>query len=349
MRALIWACLLALLRLAACTFAFLAGTSVVRAEASAPPNVEISLAKIHDEDLEAALREVLSRVQVVPTFTRDAAAPPSGERASQLLAFVRIEATGDDGARVTIVDPRHDREFVRDFRMNGELDEIEREEIAQVVVHTVEAMRVGKLVGVPRSSVVRHESPARTPAVQVRRTYVLELESSFSARTYADVAPIVVGTGAALSVIGRAGPVAVRTSLAAEQRSAFSVATRGTASRFGQHAFRADVAAELPIAGVFDLVLGAGGGVDLVTVTTTVLASDGPRAAASHGLDVVPVFGVFTGVKAAIHPRLALRLDLGLDVPVGASSYVVESIRDVVVLSPHAARGVARTGLVLRF
>ena len=349
MRALIWACLPALLRFAACTSAILACTSAVHAEVTAPSNVEISLAKIHDEQLESALHDVLSRVQISPTFTRDVAAPPAGPPSHELLAFVRIEAMGHEIVRVTIVDPRHDREFVRDFRMNGELDEIEREELAQVVVHTVEVMRVGKLVGVPRPSVVRHEAPARPDAALVRRAYVLELESAFSARTFAEVAPIVVGTGAALAVVGRAGPVPVRTSLLVEQRSAFSVATRGTASRFGQHAFRADVAAELPIAGVFDLVLGAGGGVALVTNTTTVLASSAPRAAMSHGLDAVPVFGVFNGVKAAIHPRLALRLDLGLDVPVGATSYVVESIRDVVVLSPHAARGVARTGLVLRF
>jgi hypothetical protein len=350
MTALMRACLPALLRYAASSFFVLASAtcaSVARAEAPTAPTVEISLARIEDAELEAALRELLSRAHVVARFTRDVAVPPPGQSASELLAFVRIDSN-DAHAAVTIVDPRRDRVLTRDFRMEGELDEIEREELAHVVVYAVEAMLRGELVGEPRR-VERHVVPTRRHARPMRRAYTLELESAFSARTYAEVAPVVVGTGVAFALSARPGSIAIRTALLVEQRSAFSVATRGTASRFGQHAVRADVAAELPLGRASDLVLGAGGGIDIVTVTTTVLAPSESRAAVSQGLDAIPVFGVFTGVKASLHSRLAVRMDIGLDVPVGASSYVVESSRDLVVLSPYAVRAVARTGLDLQF
>ncbi|AKU95522.1 hypothetical protein AKJ09_02186 [Labilithrix luteola] len=343
---------------------FLASTTrPAHAEDSNAPLVEVVLVQADDERLEAALRELLSRIHVTPRFARTSrplAHPASPS--SQLLAAVDVDFSDPHKVRVAIVDTRHDRVLVHEIATDGGVDEVVREEISHITVYAVEALLRGEVLGTPREVVpatpiepIETPTPPTSPRVPTRPpppaklVAHVELETEASVRTYAPVAPVVFGTGAALALSARPGAIALRGALLVEQRTSVTVATQSVSSRFAQHALRADVSCGIPLAPSLDLVLGVGAGLDFVSVQTTVLRAGAKPATENGFVDRVPVIGAFAGTAVSIAPRLTARADVGVDVPVRAPTYVVDSSHEIVLLSPYTVRGVVRVGLDVRF
>lgn len=335
-------------------------TRLAHAEESNAPLVDVVLVQSDDERLEASLHELLARIHVTPRFARTSR-PPShpASPSSRLLAAVDVDFSDPRRIRVVIVDTRHDRILVHEIATDGDVDEVVREEISHITVYAVEALLRGEVLGTPRASepATRTEPTApasapRVPAPASERSKLavqVELETEASVRTYASVAPLVFGTGAALAVSTRPGAVMLRGSLLVEQRTSVTVATQSVSSRFAQHAVRADFSCGISLAPSLDLVLGAGAGIDFVSVQTTVLRADAKPATENGFVDRVPVIGAFAGMAVAIAPRLTARADVGVDVPIRAPTYVVDSSHETVLLSPYAVRGVVRVGLDVRF
>lgn len=329
---------------------------LAQAEESSWPLVDVALVRANDDRLEASLRELLSRIHVTPRFA-PAWSPPShpASPSSPLLAAVDVDFTDPRAVRVVIVDTRHDRVLVHEIATDGGVDEVVREEISHVTVYAIEALLRGELLGTPRASEPATpsgpKSPPRSPRVPPDTSLAVqvEFETEASLRTYASVAPLVFGTGAAVAVSTRPGVVTLRGSLLVEQRTSVTVATQSVSSRFAQHAVRADLSCGIPVARSLDLVLGAGAGIDFVSVQTTVLRADAKPATENGFVDRVPVIGAFAGTAVALAPRLTARADVGVDVPIRAPTYVVDSSHETVLVSPYAVRGVVRLGLDVRF
>jgi len=118
----------------------------------------------HAPALAAVIRELLGRLEVVVCASRagrvdpvDVVLPPADP--APALARVWIAPTSK-GATIYIVDEDWNRILVRHVPLSGGLEVAAREELAQIVYSTVEALHAGAKLGVER------EAPAEPVAVE---------------------------------------------------------------------------------------------------------------------------------------------------------------------------------------
>lgn len=337
------------LAIAALTCAFVVSLA---AEASAGEThvhegdvVELTIAGAADAELEASLRELLENSGVSPRFTH-AANPTTPVVAASpgLLAVVVVDLRGVESVGLVVLDARHATVLRRVVPAASGLDEIAREELSHIILFSIEAIRRGEVVGSPEP---QKNAPSVKPQRPTKERPRGELETFGSLRSYANVAPVVVGVGAAVGASTDAGGFRLRSLVAFEQRSAIVAATRAASARFEQRSVRVAVAAGLPLSTRAELTFAGGAAVDLVAVTTTAL-----RATTEQRRDVtevVPVLDVAGGVSFEVAPRLALCGAVGAEVPLRTTEYALEADRDVVFLAPNAVRLVGRLSLVVSF
>jgi len=307
--------------------------------------VELTIAGPPDRELEASLAELFARARLTPRFVHtERPSQPRIDGARGVLAAVGLDLTQPGTIGVVIVDARHATVLTRTVPAENGLDEIAREEISQIVIFSVEAIRRGEVVGSPQPRVTTRPA-TRHPAPGARLR--ADLETVASLRTYANVAPAVVGVGAAVGTTARVGGLHVRSLLGFEQRSAIVVATRAASARFEQRSLRVAVAFGLPLGPRLDLTFAGGAAADLVAATTTALrATTEQRRDVTH---VVPVLDGAAGVTFALDPRLVLSAAAGAEVPLSTTEYALEGERSVVFLAPDVVRLVGRVGLGVRF
>jgi hypothetical protein len=326
-----------------------------RADESAP-RVDITILGGGDPALEASIADLLASVGMTTRITRvggDWRRDAPETKAGDALALVQLDPRREGALEVRIVDPRRRRVLVRDLPVPNGIDEIVREETSHIVVFSVEAIARGEVVG------EAEPPPARAPPAAVRarpvtavqrRAVSLDLETVGTVRTYASVAPAVLGTGATLALSSARSRVQLGGALSFEQRSPIVVTTQPLTARFVQRSVRISFRGDIPIASRVAFHASAGAALDLVNVTTTPLRSTSePRRAAF--VDAVPVLDVTGGLRVELAPRLAVSAEGGIELPLSTSDYVVEDGRgrDLVLLAPHSVRLVGRLTVGVRF
>lgn len=250
-----------------------------------------------------------------------------------------------------IVDPRRRRVLVWNLAIPHGIDEIVREEASHIVVYSVEAIQRGEDVGEPQPPANEprpvRDRPAAPPSEPAMS---LELETLGTVRSYASVAPAVLGTGAALALSTARSGVRLGGALSFEQRSAIVVTTQPLTARFGQRSLRIAAFGDFQVARGVVFRASAGAALDLVDVTTTPLRPTSEPRRASF-VDVVPVLDVAAGLRFELAPRLTAGATGGIELPLSTSDYVVEDARgpDFSLLSPYALRLVGRVSVGVRF
>ncbi|MDF2694429.1 MAG: hypothetical protein K0S65_2812 [Labilithrix sp.] len=307
--------------------------------------VELTIAGTPDTQLEASLAELLERTGVSPRFAH-ATRPsrPEVTASPGLLAVVVLDLTRAGSIGLVILDARHATVLTRVIPAADGLDEIAREEISHIVLFSVEAIRRGEIVGSSEPQVIAPRVKAHPPPKERAKG---ELETVATLRTYANVAPVVVGVGAAVGASTRAGAFHLRSLVAFEQRSAIVAATRAASARFDQRSVRVSVAAGLPLSTRVELTFAGGVAADLVAVTTTALRATTEQQ--RDVVDVVPVLDAGGGISFVLAPGLGLTGALGAEVPLSTTEYALEAERNVVFLAPDAVRLVGRLSLGVSF
>ncbi|MDF2692738.1 MAG: hypothetical protein K0S65_1121, partial [Labilithrix sp.] len=180
-------------------------SSVARAEERTGAQVEVDIVGGSDPALEASIAELLASDGLGTRFTgveRDRRRDVSSRTAAgEILALVEIDLRRHGMLELRIVDPRRRRMVVRDLPIPHGIDEIVREEASHIVAYTVEAISRGEQVGEPQPP-ANEERGAHGRAVSAapRRAMALELETIGAVRTFASIAPAVLGSGAALAL-----------------------------------------------------------------------------------------------------------------------------------------------------
>jgi hypothetical protein len=314
--------------------------------------VELTIVGPPDVQLEASLTELLERTGISPRFAHVTRPRPEVTASPDLLAVVVVDLTQARSLELVIFDARHATVLRRVVTTSDGLDEIAREEISHIVLFSVEAIRRGETIGSPEPQ------PARAPGAKAAAPLVKthppprgrvrgELETVATLRTYANVAPVVVGVGAATGVSTRVGRFRLRSLVAFEQRSAIVAATRAASARFEQRSVKVALGAGLPLSTRLELTFAAGVAADLISVTTTALRATTEQQ--RDVVDVIPVLDAAGGISFELAPGLALSGALGAEVPLSTTEYALEAERNVVFLAPDAARLVGRLSLGVSF
>jgi hypothetical protein len=331
----------------ACAFVVSFGTDANAGETHVHEGevVELTIAGAPDTQLEASLTELLERTGISPRFEHTARpSRPAATASPGLLAVVALDLTQMGAIRLMILDARHATVLERVVTAPDGLDEIAREEISHIVLFSVETIRRGEIVGSPQAPMKASRIPAPPRSKRSARG---ELETVTTLRTYANVAPVVVGVGAAVGASMRAGVVHLRSLVAFEQRSAIVTATRAASARFELRSVRVAVMAGLPLSTRVELTFTGGVAADVVAVTTTALRASTEQR--RDLVDVVPVLDAASGLSFTLAPGLALSGAFGAEVPLSTTEYALEAERNVVFLAPDAVRLVGRLCLGVSF
>ncbi|WP_205633784.1 hypothetical protein [Labilithrix luteola] len=302
--------------------------------------VELTIAGRTDPKLEASLAELLRHAGFSPRFAHVARPSPKSVTTSPyLVAVVSLDLTRVDSIELVIVDARHATVLTRGVPTADCLDEIAREEIGHIVLFAVEAIRRGETVGTPQPRAL-----VLAPPKERARG---ELETVVTLRTYANVAPVVVGVGAAVGASTRVSSFHLRGLVGFEQRSAVVVTTRAASARFEQRSLRIAVSAGVPLSARTELTLAGGVSADLLAVTTTALRANTERV--RNASDLVPVLDATGGITFQLAPRLFVSGAVGAEMPLSTTEYALEAERNVVFLAPDAVRLVGRFSLGVSF
>jgi hypothetical protein len=351
---------------------------VVDVVIAAPPEPAASL--------EAALREPMDRLglrlrwfrvdwfELAQVFAPDPDAPPAVARVWFDLVGVSARARGaplDAQATMYVVDGPWARVLVRDVPLETGFDEVVREELAAILLSSVEGILNGAPLGRPREE-VREElgveaSPPRptststttsTTAVTDTPTeprasasgqtptttttgdlLVLELGLGYEPSGFADDVGAVHGLGLSLALGARRGFARGGGWLTGEYRLPVEEdGNQGVGVRLDVGALRLLAVVELAFTDRFALQLAAGGGVDIVRVE--------PRRTGAVDVQLEPVshaargiIQLLLGVRLVISRPFSLWLGVGVDVDPAQVRYVVQ-VPDgtAVVLVPWLVR-----------
>ncbi len=340
-----------------CAFALAALTPSTSRARETKPHVDVTIVGSADPALEESITQLLAGSGLEARIIHVTPDQPglSDGKPTDAIALVRLVLGREEGVSLLIVDPRRRRALVRSLPIPEGSEDIVREEASHIVVYSVEAIARGEDVGEPQpepppQNVSTREGGSTTGRAARHASTWFQLESVAAARTYSTVAPFVVGTGAALVLATERGGVRLGGGIGFEQRSRIIVTTPSVAARFAQRSLHASARADVPIAPGVVFRTTAGVAVDLVSVTTTALRpSSQPRRTAF--IDAVPVLDATAGIAAELAPRLAASATVGIELPLSTSDYIVEDDRgrDLILLSPHSLRLVARLTLSVRF
>jgi hypothetical protein len=105
--------------------------------------------------VEQAVQEPLSRLPIQVSSTRAAAVDPKtvidrGARSADAFVRVWIDLVNPNQVTIYFVDSAWERILVRHFPVERGLDDVEREEIAQIIRSSVEALLSGATIGITR-------------------------------------------------------------------------------------------------------------------------------------------------------------------------------------------------------
>ena len=327
----------------ACAFVASIGGEAAASESSVQGRsaVEVTIAGATDPRLEASLTELLGRTGFVARFSHRARPErPTVPTSPDLIAVVALDLTREGIIGIGIVDAHGAPVLTRVVPTGDRLDEIACEEIGHIVLFSVEAIRRGERAHRPVPP-----PPRQQPAPKDRARG--ELETVATLRNYANVAPVVVGVGAAVGGSTRVRSLHLRSLVAFEQRSAIIVATPAASARFEQRSLKISASAGVPLSPRVELTFAAGIAGDLLSVTTTALRASTERR--RDVSDVVPVIDAAGGMAFELAPHLVVGVAIGVEVPFSTTEYALEADRNVVFLAPNAARLVGRFSLGVSF
>ena len=336
--------------------------------------------------LEAALREPMDRLglrlrwfrvdwfELAQVFALDLDAPPAVARVWFDLVGVSARARGeptDAQATMYVVDGPWARVLVRDVPLETGFDEVVREELAAILLSSVEGILNGAPLGRPREE-VREElgveplpprpTPTATPTPTPTPTgtdtspeprasasgqttttmgdlLVLELGLGYEPSGFADGVGAVHGVGLSLALGARRGFARGGGWLTGEYRLPVEVGgNQGVGVRLDVGALRLLAVVELAFTERFALQLAAGGGVDIVRVEPRRTgALDVQLEPVSH--DARGIVQMLLGVRLVVSEPFSLWLGVGLDIDPAQVRYVVRGPDGtVVVLVPWLAR-----------
>jgi hypothetical protein len=320
--------------------------AAVRDEERAPRHVEVKLitGDRGAEPLERVLSELLARLQVTVHLARVQALEPRQiltEHPGDPDAVARVWIDLRDRTRVTVYlsGNREDRVLVRHVPIDGQLDEIGREEIAHIVEASVDALLIGGRIGVATEEPRKLPPKAPPPA-----EHSLNFEVSYVSHLWSgERAPL---HGPAMSVAwvppGRAlRPLLL---LTASRRFPFVVEGTPISARLDQQTLRLFVGADVTVASRWRLQVAAGAGADFVTTS----AAAAPMAAVALEPDrttAVPMVAALFGTRFALTSRVDLLGAVGADLAAWDVRYVVARVQgNDVLFQPWRVRPFATIG-----
>jgi hypothetical protein len=137
--------------------AWLACFLLIRYAGAEPRPVDVVVAGPAEraEPVEKAIQEPLSRLPIEVRLTRASAVDPKSvidgrDRAAAAFARVWVDLVAENQVTLYFVDAEWERILVRHVPIERGLDDVEREEIAQIVRSAVEALLGGATIGISR-------------------------------------------------------------------------------------------------------------------------------------------------------------------------------------------------------
>jgi hypothetical protein len=288
--------------------------AAARDEERAPRHVELRL--ITEEPgvvpLESVLTELLARLQVSVTMKRVPALEPrqilSEHPADpEAVARVWIDLRSPERVTVYLAGNREDRALVRQVPRRGEFDEVSREEVAQIVEASVEALLVGGRIGVSSDEPRRPEPPPPPPP-----SHILRLAVSYEGQAWSSSLGPLHGPGVTVEWLPPAG--LVRPLIVGEGfiRYPFTVAGDPISTRLDQQSLRLLIGASWAVSRRWRLQGALGGGLDFVRSTPVAPPSThGVPDPASNSL--MPMGRAFVAVRFALTSRADVFCTLGAD------------------------------------
>ena len=236
-----------------------------------PRHVEVKLvAQSDDGGLEAALGELLGRLQVSVHFarlgsidTRQIMSDHDGE--TPAVARVWIDLREPSRVTLYLAGNKADRLLVRHVPLVDRIDEVAREEIAHIVEATVDALLIGGRLGVVTDeSAVPKTAP---PAPERPKGVSLDVGLGYATQMWSDSSqPFLHGPAIFVGMAGRAGTVRPGVWMSGELRFPTTIEGDPISTRLDQGAVRALGTADWAVSRRWVLRGGLGGGVDWVHI-----------------------------------------------------------------------------------
>lgn len=291
-------------------------------------------------------RNAEATFEVVPAIDRASVLTPGAPNDRQ-LARVWIDLTeppGQENPPITIyvVDGPWERVLVRPVARQTNA-EIAWEEIGHIVELAVDALRAGESIGVARAELVTPPPPPApvapapapepviVPAPQPRaRPWKLRGGGFYGVTSYGSGLETSSGPGAMLELHTRVGKLEYGGTLTAEYRFPSSVDRGAAVIHFEGAAFHALASGALLKSERHQLVLGLGGGVELVQAYSSSIALDNVRFVGAE-LHVIPTARALARYALATS-SVRVFAGLGLDVPLRHTRYLLTRENTPVVL-----------------
>jgi hypothetical protein len=319
------------------------------AEAEAPPrHVEVKLVESADDGgIEAALGELLGRLQVTVHFSRLPSIDSHqimAEHEGEPPAVARVWVDLRDPARVTLylAGDKADRLLIRHVPLIDHIDEVAREEIAHIVEATVDALLIGGRLGV-----VTDEAPKVAPPVEHPPKGVsLDVGLGYAAQAWSSsTQPILHGPAVFLGIAGRAGALRPGVWISGELRFPATIEGDPISTRLDQGSVRALGTADWAVSRRWVLRGGLGGGVDWVHIApeskTGVKVDLQPAHFAS-----IPMLRVLVSARYLFTTKSELFAGVAADFDCFNTRYLVQrESGDEVVFHPWRLRPMAVLGI----
>ncbi len=304
--------------------------------------------------LEALLRELIPPLGVALTFERlpriepDRVADPDAGAGHAAVAFIDARAPGR--ATLYLVDPRHDRVYVRSVPRPRGSEELAREELAHILETALEGLLGGETIGVPRSTAFparrpaapapRRPSPLPGPELEFGLLYEAEYLSHEVLLTHGPV--LAAGIGLERKRL-RFGLWAT-----AQYRQPLHAQTELLSARFEGGALRLLLTLDTRLGESVFFRAGLGGGLDILSVSPETRDPDRAEPEAARVL----TFGVARaalGLGVELSSHFSLLALLAADLDPSDTRYVFTTRRgDEPILTPATLRPAALFGLSFR-
>jgi len=296
--------------------------------------------------LAAVIRQLLGRLEVTVCATRagdvdpvDVVLPPA--HPPPALARIWIAPTRE-GATVYVVDSKWNRILVRHVPLPGGLEVAAREELAQIVYSTVEALKAGAEIGVVKPAeaepapVIAPPRPRVTTEAQVRYTGRLAGRGSPIDHEVALAAAFASRKRASAPVIG----------VALGYRFPDTETTETVGIRSSGALLRLEAGFELALGNGTSLRPGVGLGLELEFVDSRTVSGSGVVPEPSQ-VALWPLASASVGVFHRLSGSLSVAAALSADVDILGERYAVEdSTGDTIVAKPWAVRPGIWIGMV---
>ncbi|MBI5487258.1 MAG: hypothetical protein HY905_07995 [Deltaproteobacteria bacterium] len=355
-----------------------AAAAAGNARAATDRVVDVVIAAMPDDAaaLEDALREPLERQGVRLRWMRvewfelsavvvpDASAPPAAARAWFDLVGISRRAVEPDrpAAVVYLVDGPWDHVLVRTVPLDAGLDEVARQELAEILASGVEGIIAGAAPGRSREE-VRLElgvaapveppveplspdappvelplPPPEPPEPAFADRFALELGAGYELSGVSSGAAVAHGFELRLGLAQREGGMRFGGSVSGAYRLPLEAAGEAVGVRLDIGSIRARVFLDFPFGSWFVLRAGVGAGLDLARVEPR-QTQDSDLQLAPVGYEAAGVLQAAVGGGIALGQGIGLWLGLGIDIDVAHRRYVVDrgGPREV-VLEPWPVR-----------